>query len=236
MPTTILLIEDDPTIRITTEFSLTRAGYAISSCDDGNEGYRTAQRIKPDLILLDLMLPGMNGFEITERLRKTDQDTPIIMLTALDRPEDKVRGLDAGADDYLTKPFSTDELLARIRANIRRAGHSSTSYDASENLQFGDLDIDAANARVRVAGKIVELRGKEYALLLALARRPGALCTREWLTQEVWNEEFLPTSRTIDVHVRRIRKAVETISDYTYIQTVHGMGYRFEAVEKPHES
>ncbi|MGN0034173.1 MAG: response regulator transcription factor [Coriobacteriales bacterium] len=232
MSTTILLIEDDPTIRMATEFSLTRAGYAVSSCDNGAEGYQVALRVKPSLILLDLMLPGMNGFEITERLRKTDQDTPIIMLTALDRPEDKVRGLDAGADDYLTKPFSTEELLARIRANIRRANYASPQHDDARKLSFGDLEIDVANARVRVKGGIVELRGKEYALLLALARRPGALCTREWLSQEVWNEEFLPTSRTIDVHVRRIRKAVETRSDYTYIQTVHGMGYRFEAVEK----
>lgn len=232
MPKTILLIEDDPTIRMATEFSLTRAGYAVDTCADGAQGLATALRIKPDLILLDLMLPGMDGFAIATELRKTDLETPIIMLTALGRDEDKVRGLDAGADDYITKPFSTDVLLARIRANMRRAGHAIEDGEAHGTIATGDLEIDTANARVKVKGRAVELRSKEYALLLTLARRPGALCTREWLSQEVWDEEFLPTSRTIDVHVRRIRKAVETSSDYTYIQTVHGMGYRFEPLGK----
>lgn len=232
MASTILLIEDDPTIRMTTEFSLTRAGYAVSSCADGREGLDTALSIKPDLILLDLMLPSLDGFEIAEKLRETDLETPIIMLTALDRDEDKVRGLDAGADDYITKPFSTEVLLARIRANMRRAGHGIADGYPSGSITIGDLEIDMSNARVKVKDEVVSLRGKEYALLVALAQRPGALCTREWLSQEVWNEEFMPTSRTIDVHVRRIRKAIETPSDYTYIQTVHGMGYRFEALGK----
>ncbi len=227
---TILLIEDDPTIRLATEFALTRSGYAVSTCDNGADGLVAAREIHPDLILLDIMLPGMDGFEVAATLRTGDTATPIIMLTALAQDADKVRGLDAGADDYITKPFSTEELLARIRANLRRA--SAHSMPTGGMLEFGDLTIDVGSSRVSVAGRPVELRGKEYALLLALASRPGALCRRQWLTSEVWNEEFLQTSRTIDVHIRRIRKAIEEPSAFTYIHTVHGMGYRFEPLAK----
>lgn len=226
---TILLVEDDPTIRLTMEFALTKAGYAVSSCENGLAGLERAQEIEPDLILLDIMLPGMNGFDIATKLRETDSTTPIIMLTALDRNEDKIRGLDAGADDYITKPFSTEVLLARIRANMRRAQvHAPQS---KEIIEFGDMSIDVPNSRVKIKGEVIELRSKEYGLLLALASRPGALCRREWLAKEVWQEDFLSTSRTIDVHIRRIRKAVEEPSDYLYIHTVHGMGYRFEPVK-----
>ena len=215
---------------MTIEFALTKEGYAVSSTGDGREGLDNARTIHPDLILLDIMLPGMNGFDIATELRRTDSITPIIMLTALDRDDDKIKGLDAGADDYITKPFSTAVLLARIRANMRRANLGVS--ETSGVLEFGDMTIDTDSSRVRVKERVIELRGKEYALLLALASRPGALCTREWLTREVWNEEFLPTSRTIDVHIRRIRKAVEDPSDYVYVHTVHGMGYRFEAQRK----
>lgn len=227
---TILLVEDDPTIRMTMEFALTKAGYAVSSCEDGRDGLAHAREFHPDLILLDIMLPGLNGFEITRAIRETDQETPIIMLTALDRDGDKVRGLDAGADDYMTKPFSTEELLARIRANMRRARSNVTQTQGV--LEFGDLRIDVDNARVFVKGEEAYLRTKEYGLLLALASRNGALCRREWLAETVWQEDFLATSRTIDVHIRRIRQAVEEPSDFTYIQTVHGMGYRFETKAK----
>lgn len=227
---TILLIEDDPTIRLTMEFALTRAGYAVSSCADGAEGLAHALEFQPDLILLDIMLPGMNGFDVAATLRRTDQDTPIIMLTALESDADKVRGLDAGADDYMTKPFSSEVLLARIRANMRRAQAHHPQVHGT--MEFGDLTIDTDDARVRVKGQPAELRSKEYALLVALASRSGALCRREWLAQEVWQEDHLATSRTIDVHIRRIRQAIENPSDYTYIHTVHGMGYRFETKRK----
>ncbi|NTU89885.1 MAG: response regulator transcription factor [Actinobacteria bacterium] len=226
---TILVIEDDPTIRLTIEFALTKANYAVSTCDNGLKGIELAQSIHPDVILLDVMLPGANGFDVATAIRKTDTETPILMLTALDSDKDKIRGLDAGADDYITKPFSTDVLLARIRANIRRAYSQSVSTAAV--LEYGDLLIDTVSSRVKVKGETIELRSKEYALLLALAKRPGALCQRQWLSQEVWGEEFLSTSRTIDVHVRRIRQAIEETSDYTYIHTVHGMGYRFEPIK-----
>lgn len=222
----ILLAEDDQTIRIALEFALTKAGYAVTSASDGKAALESALTTHPNLIVLDLMLPKMSGFEVAEKLRARNDDVPIIMVTALDRDEDKIHGLDIGADDYITKPFSTDELLARIRANLRRA--QTQSIQPSGVIETGELVIDLDRARVSVKGKPVKLRTKEYQLLVAMASREQALCTRQWLAQEVWGEEFLSTSRTIDTHVRRIRKAIEC-DGWTYIQTAHGMGYRFEA-------
>lgn len=231
--TTILLIEDDPTIRLTTEFSLTKHGYAVSSCEDGISGYETALSIEPDLILLDVMLPGMNGFEVASKLRKEGFNSPILMLTALDADEDKIKGLDAGADDYVTKPFSTEVLLARIRANLRRTEMDGVSM--SKPQIYGDLTLDIENSTASVKGKPLKLRSKELALLFALAERQGMLCRRTWLTQKVWKEDYLSTSRTIDVHIRRLRSVLDEVSDYRYIHTVHGMGYRFEPIKKIEE-
>jgi DNA-binding response OmpR family regulator len=221
----ILLVEDDQTIRLTVEFALTKAGYAVTAVEDGVKALQAARQISPDLIVLDLMLPGKSGLEVARDLRDQGDDVPIIMVTALDRDQDKIAGLDAGADDYVTKPFSTEELLARIRANIRRAGGSGSHIGS---VEAGELTIDINAMRVLINGEPVDLRSKEYALLAAMAMRPGALCTRQWLAHEVWGEEFLSTSRTIDTHVRRIRKAIDQ-DGWTYIQTAHGMGYRFEA-------
>lgn len=221
----ILLVEDDQTIRLTIEFALTKAGYAVTSASDGVEALEYAHNIAPDLILLDLMLPKVSGIEVAKSLRDHGNMVPIIMLTALDREEDKIRGLDAGADDYVTKPFSTDELLARIRSNMRRSGAGTAS--GTGVIEAGEMHIDLQAARVTVSGEPVTLRSKEYKLLVAMASRPGALATRQWLAREVWGEEFLSTSRTIDTHVRRIRKAVDK-NGWSYIQTAHGMGYRFE--------
>lgn len=178
--TTILLIEDDPTIRLTTEFSLTKHGYAVSSCEDGQSGYETALSIEPDLVLLDVMLPGMNGFEVAHNLRHDGFKSPILMLTALDSDEDKIKGLDAGADDYVTKPFSADVLLARIRANLRRTELDGVSTATPQT--FGDLTLDVENSTASVKGKVLKLRSKELQLLFALAEREGMLCRRTWLT------------------------------------------------------
>lgn len=231
--TTILLIEDDPTIRLTTEFSLTKHGYAVSSCEDGTSGYETALSIEPDLILLDVMLPGMNGFEVAAKLRKEGFRSPILMLTALESDEDKIKGLDAGADDYVTKPFSTEVLLARIRANLRRSELDGVATIKPHT--YGDLTLDPENSTASVKGIPLKLRSKELALLFALAERQGMLCRRTWLTQKVWKEDYLSTSRTIDVHIRRLRSVLDEVSDYRYIHTVHGMGYRFEAIRKNEE-
>ncbi len=225
----ILLVEDDQTIRLTVEFALTQEGYGVTTASDGAQGLKAAEEGCPDLILLDLMLPEVSGLDVARTLREEGVKTPIIMVTALDEEEDKIAGLDAGADDYITKPFSTKELLARIRANIRRAGIQTSRQ--SGVIEAGDLKIDLDGTRVYLDGEPVDLRSKEYALLVALASRSGALCSRQWLSEEIWGEEFLATSRTIDTHIRRIRKAIEG-GDYTYIQTVHGMGYRFEVIRK----
>jgi DNA-binding response OmpR family regulator len=228
---TILVVEDDPIIRQTVEYALKRAGFSVHAVSDGGAALEAAARVQPDLVLLDLMLPGMDGYEIAERLRTDDKETAIVMVTALDTERDKVRGLDAGADDYITKPFSMEELLARVRANLRRVRTRETLSDDS-TIEVGDLVIEPKSFRVAVAGRQVKLRLKEFQLLVSLARRAGQLATRQILAEEVWGYEHLPSSRTIDVHIRRLRQAVEDPSEYVYIHTVHGMGYRFEAVEK----
>ena len=229
--TTILVVEDDPIIRNTVEYALKRSGFETRTAADGNEALESANAEEPDLVLLDLMLPGIDGYQVAERLRASGRVMPIIMVTALDQERDKVRGLDAGADDYLTKPFSMEELLARVRANLRRA-RAQVVLAKEEVIEMGDLRIEPKAFRAFVKDKPARLRAKEFQLLVALASRPGALCTRHQIAEEVWGYEFLPSSRTIDVHIRRLRQAIEENSDYVYVQTVHGMGYRFEPVLK----
>ncbi|NTU72336.1 MAG: response regulator transcription factor [Coriobacteriia bacterium] len=227
----ILLVEDDPIIRQTVEYTLKRAGFLVRSVATGTDALPAAEQFRPDLILLDLMLPGMDGYQIAEKVRETDKETAIIMVTALDTERDKVRGLDAGADDYLTKPFSMEELLARVRANLRRVRAKETLAD-NRIIEVGDLVIDPKSFRASVSGVPAKLRLKEFQLLVALAQREGSLATRQVLAEEVWGYEHLASSRTIDVHVRRLRQAIEDPSAFTYVHTVHGMGYRFEPVAK----
>jgi DNA-binding response OmpR family regulator len=227
----ILVVEDDPIIRQTVDYALKRAGFTVEAVADGKLALEAARNRTPDLVLLDLMLPGMDGYEVAERLRAEDKETAIIMVTALDTERDKVRGLDAGADDYMTKPFSMEELLARVRANLRRVRAKETLSD-DRVLEIGDLVIEPRSFRVSVAGKQARLRLKEFQLLVALAEHQGQLATRQMLADEVWGYEHLPSSRTIDVHIRRLRQAIEDPSDYVFIHTVHGMGYRFEPVAK----
>lgn len=227
----ILLVEDDPIIRQTVSYALKRAGFDVMTASDGPTGLAIALDSRPDLVLLDLMLPGIDGYEVAERLRESDKETAIIMVTALDQERDKVRGLDAGADDYITKPFSIEELLARVRANLRRVRQRET-LAGDVAIEVGDLVLEPARFKVTVAGAPVSLRLKEFQLLLTLARHEGLLCSRQMLAEEVWGYEHLASSRTIDVHIRRLRQAVEEPSRYLYIHTVHGMGYRFEVVDK----
>jgi DNA-binding response OmpR family regulator len=227
----ILVVEDDPIIRQTVDYALRRAGFDTRTSADGREALEIARLHHPDVILLDLMLPGMDGFTFAEQIRKTDEDVAIIMVTALDQERDKVRGLDAGADDYMTKPFSVEELLARVRANLRRARERAV-LTTNETIEAGDLVIEPSQLRVSVADAPVRLRLKEFQLLLALAREQGRLMSRQRLAAEVWGYEHLPSSRTIDVHIRRVRQAIEDSSAYDYIHTVHGVGYRFDPVPK----
>ncbi len=231
MMATILVVEDDPIIRQTVEYALKRAGFTVHAVADGGDALAAAETVRPDLVLLDLMLPTMDGYQIAERLRAEDKETAIVMVTALDTERDKVRGLDAGADDYITKPFSMEELLARVRANLRRVRTKETLADDTR-IEVGDLVLEPRSFRASVAGAPVKLRLKEFQLLLSLARREGQLATRQLLAEEVWGYEHLPSSRTIDVHIRRVRQAIEDPSEYLYVHTVHGMGYRFEPVLK----
>jgi DNA-binding response OmpR family regulator len=227
----ILVVEDDPIIRQTVEYALRRAGFETETSADGLQALEKALAQPPDLILLDLLLPGLDGYEFAHRIRQHDREVAIIMVTALDTERDKVRGLDAGADDYITKPFSTEELLARVRANLRRVRERSV-LEQQEIVRAGDLVLEPSQFRASVAGTPVKLRLKEFQLLLALATNPGLLMTRQKLAEQVWGYEYLRSTRTIDVHVRRLRQSVEDVSAYTYIQTVHGLGYRFEVVPK----
>lgn len=227
----ILVVEDDPIIRQTVDYALRRAGFETRTSADGHEALEMARSSAPDLILLDLMLPGIDGFTFAEEIRRTDSEVAIIMVTALDQERDKVRGLDAGADDYMTKPFSVGELLARVRANLRRVKERAV-LKVDEVIRTGDLLIDPSQLRVSVADSPVRLRLKEFQLLLSLARESGKLMSRQRLAAEVWGYEHLASSRTIDVHIRRVRQAIEDSSAFDYIHTVHGVGYRFEPVPK----
>ncbi len=230
----ILVVEDDPIIRQTVDYALRRAGFETLTASDGTEGLAIAEHEVPDLILLDLMLPGVDGYTFAERIRTKDPEVAIVMVTALDAERDKVRGLDAGADDYITKPFSMEELLARVRANLRRVKERRI-LEKDDVIETGDLRIEVGQFRLYVADVPVKLRLKEFQLLVALASNPGFLMSRQRLASEVWGYEFLPSSRTIDVHIRRLRQALEEHSSIDYIQTVHGVGYRFEAGPVPEE-
>lgn len=227
---TILIVEDDPIIRQTVEYALRRAGFNTVTSANGLQALEVAATSRPDLILLDLMLPGADGYVFAQSFREINKHTPIIIVTALDQESDKIKGLDAGADDYITKPFSMQELLARVRANLRRTREHDVL--SNEPINIGDLLIEPNQLKASVAGTPVKLRLKEFQLLVTLASQPGILRTRQFLASEVWGYEALPTSRTIDVHIRRLRQGIEDPSGFTYIHTVHGMGYRFEPIPK----
>ena len=223
----ILIVEDDEVIMGTLAYNLSRGGYGVSQATTGAEALRLARKMRPDLILLDIMLPGdYSGLELCERIRSLDEEVVIVMITAKDAEEDKVRGFEAGADDYVTKPFGMKELQARINANLKRSepGHRGRVLEA------GDLQLDTKNYTARINAEPLNLRLKEFELLAALASAPGELKSREELAKEVWGHAGVGSSRTIDVHIRRIRVALEEkSSSYEYIHTARGLGYRFEA-------
>jgi DNA-binding response OmpR family regulator len=222
----ILIVEDDRAILETLSYNVSRAGFEVSRATTGAEALRMARRQRPDLILLDIMLPEESGIEVCERIREHDSEVVIVMVTAKDAEEDKVRGFEAGADDYVTKPFGMKELLARINANLRR---SETGH-RGKVIEVGDLTIDTKNFVAKVKGEPLPLRLKEFELLAALASTPGELRSREELAREVWGHAGVGASRTIDVHVRRIRAALSKASpSCEYIHTARGLGYRFKA-------
>lgn len=231
MGKTILIVEDEKNIVDIVRFNLTREGYEVREANDGEAGLRLAREDNPDLILLDLMLPRMNGFEVCRTLRGERRTTPIIMLTAREEEADKVLGLELGADDYITKPFSMRELMARVKANIRR---TDMFQDGEEKgaLVFGTLELDFEARMVRRDGERVELTQREYDLLRFLAERPEKVFSREELMEQVWNYGYFGDVRTVDVTVRRLREKIEeNAAEPRRIMTRRGMGYYFSSAE-----
>ena len=234
MPETILVVEDEPALRDTLSYNLKNAGYTVESTADGRTALETARRLRPDVIVLDVMLPGMDGFDVARAVRK-EMSSAIIMLTARRDEIDRVVGLEVGADDYLTKPFSMRELLARVRAMIRRSEllRSEPGHVADESghqrLVFGNLVVDATRREVTLSNTPIALKPKEYELLLFLAKHKGRMLTREFILERVWGWDFVGDSRTVDVHIRWLRQKIEaTPAQPSRIVTVRGGGYRFE--------
>jgi two-component system alkaline phosphatase synthesis response regulator PhoP len=220
----ILVVEDEPSIALGLKNDLKLEGYFVEVAGDGETALRRAGREAFDLILLDLMLPRKDGMAVCRELRHACIRTPIIMLTAKTQEAEKVLGLELGADDYVTKPFSPLELRARVKALLRRA-----SGEAPEVYRFGDVDVDFTRAEVRRAGAVVELTPLEFKLLTTFIRRRGRLLTRERLLDEVWRPDSSPTDRVIDNHIMNLRRKIEPApNESRYIVSVRGQGYRFD--------
>jgi two-component system alkaline phosphatase synthesis response regulator PhoP len=224
-PQRILIIEDEPDIVRGLELNLKAEGYAVLTAATGPDGLQVALRETPDLVLLDIMLPGMSGLDVCRELRKKHFDRPIIMLTARSAEVDRVVGLEIGADDYVTKPFGIRELLARIRVRLRR--HEGVRPQDAV-LRFGEVDIDFEKHEAVRRGARVELTGKEFDVIRLLAANRGKIVTRDRLLEEVWGYEHFPTTRTVDNHILRLRqKLEENPSDPRFILSIYGEGYKF---------
>lgn len=227
--TDILVVEDDTTIRETVEFNLANSGFNVETASDGKEGLLKATRLKPKIVLLDIMLDKIDGFSVCEQIRSRNPEVIIIMVSALGSESDKLKGFSLGADDYITKPFSMNEMIARIKAHLRKAKVSS---DGDPPIELGDIVINPAAYELTVKGKKVSLRPKEFQLLLVMAKEPAQIFSRDQLAQKVWGYDFIGASRTIDAHIQKIRSKVEKNSDYRLLTTIHGRGYKFELLNK----
>lgn len=229
----ILIVEDEPTLLETLSYNLTRQGYLVVKAADGQAAITMARESSPDLIVLDIMLPVMDGFEVC-RIVRQEMNVPIIMLTARDDEIDRVVGLEMGADDYMTKPFSMREFLARVKAQLRRVRLIRDEIDSDQEtpreiLRFDDLTIDLSRREVRLMEQLLTTKPKEFDLLLFLARHLGHVLTRDLILERVWGWGFSGGSRTVDVHVRWLREKIEKDPAHpTRILTVRGSGYRFD--------
>ena len=225
----VLVVEDDRTLREALRYNLVADGYDVVVADDGSEGLISARQDDPDVIILDLMLPTLSGIEVCKALRRDGSIVPVIMLTARDSEMDRIGGLESGADDYVTKPFSMRELLARVGAQIRRMDmlKSVSLTSGDQIIDLGDLVINRGSRAVTLAGKQLDLRPREFDLLAHLAANPGRVYTRDQLLQDVWGFEYSGDTRTVDVHVRWLRLKIEKDpSKPTLLGTVRGVGYR----------
>jgi len=222
--TKVLIVEDDPAILRGLKDNLRAESYDVLTAVDGEAGLRLTTEQKPDLVILDLMLPRLSGYEVCRKLRQDGNNVPIIMLTARGEEGDRVLGLDLGADDYVTKPFSIRELLARVRAIVRRA---QPPHPLPDELHFADVVVDFRRFEARRGGQLVELTRKEYGTLQYLASRPGEVVRRDELLEEVWEYKNFPTTRTVDNHVLSLRAKLEPVpAEPRHLITVHGVGYK----------
>ncbi|MGN0012631.1 MAG: response regulator [Candidatus Bruticola sp.] len=221
----ILVVDDEANIVSLLRYNLEQQGFEVICASDGNEAIALARREHPDLILLDVMLPDRSGIDVTRTIRK-ESKTPIIMVTAKVEEIDKVLGLEMGADDYVPKPFSPRELIARIKAVLRRTSDHSEEKD---EITFDKLSINLVKHEVRKNGQIVELKPKEFDLLRLMATNPGKVYTRDFLLEQLWGYDYLGDTRTVDVHMRRLRQKIEDDpSNPKQLKTVHGIGYKFQ--------
>lgn len=227
----VLVIEDEPSIVTLLQYNLNKAGFHVITASDGEEGLNKALTENPDFILLDLMLPKMDGLDVCKELRLRHIDTPILMLTAKDDEFDKVLGLELGADDYLTKPFSPREVVARVKAILRRTSKTSLAekQEDSSKIQIGELVISPDQYEVYMNGEALEFTPKEFELLVYMAKNKGRVLTRDQLLNAVWNYDFVGDTRIVDVHVSHLREKIEKNSKKPlYIKTIRGMGYKLE--------
>lgn len=231
MNKTILVVDDEKPISDIIKFNLEKEGYKVHVAEDGKQAIDMTYEYKPDLIILDIMLPVMDGFSVCKKLRET-LSTPIIMLTAKEEEVDKVLGLELGADDYMTKPFSLRELMARVKANIRRLNFANGSGEGhGQIIKSGNLIIDLTRYEVRKSDRVIELTLREFELLKYLAKNPEQVFSRETLLEEVWGYEYYGDVRTVDVTVRRLREKIEDEPSVAkYVQTKRGVGYYFRRI------
>jgi DNA-binding response OmpR family regulator len=237
MPEKILVVDDEISLQETVAYNLKKQGYDVQTTGDGAEALEMARELQPDLIILDVMLPGLDGFEICRILRR-EMTTPVLMLTARDDEIDRVVGLEVGADDYMAKPFSMRELIARVKAMLRRVrlireeiseSEAGDGRPKQEVLEFGNLRIDITRREITVNGEVVAFKPKEYELLTFFAQHQGQVLSREFILERVWGWDFIGDSRTVDVHVRWLREKIEhDPANPRRIITVRGAGYRFE--------
>ena len=229
----ILVVEDEQNILEAIKYSMNAEGFEVYGAEDGERGLEIAREISPDLVILDVMLPKLDGFEVCRILRRDDMDIPVFMLTAKAEEIDRVVGLEIGADDYITKPFSMRELLARVRNALRRSSRSGLGRDNSSSgnavIQVGNLKIDLTGHIARVSEKLIDLKPREFDLLAMLASSRGRAFTREQILERLWGHDYIGDSRTVDVHIRWIREKIEEDpSKPKKIVTIRGVGYRFD--------
>ena len=235
----VLIVDDEPSIITLLAFNLEKEGYSVKTASDGLEGYELAATNQYDFIILDLMLPSMDGMDICKKLRQEKVNTPILMLTAKDDELEKIIGLELGADDYMTKPFSPREVLARMKAIMRRIGeptdtaerdHANEAADEEEKVQVGEIVIYPHQYEVLVRGDSIELTPKEFELLLYMTKRLNRILSREQLLNVIWNFDYAGETRIVDVHISHLREKIEVdTKNPEYIRTVRGFGYKFEA-------